>query len=366
VFTPLYEALRDRGVDFRFFHRVDRLRVSDDGMAIDAVDIGVQARLAVGTDHYDPLVDVGALRCWPAAPRHDLLDGTDGYAAEEFESLWSRVPDVETVTLRAGTDFDAVVLAIPVGMHRVICRDLIDNARTPAWRAMTDGLRTVATQSMQLWLSVDEAKLGWNALDVTTSGYPGAFHTYASMSELAPVEQWPPDDHPATIAYFCDVFAAADPPGVDDVDYPRRELERVRRDAVEFLRRDIRHLWPNARGVDDFRWDLLCGAGDAIGEARLDAQYLRVNVDPSDRYVLSLPGTSRVRLRADASGYTNLWLAGDWTDNGLNAGCIEAAVVSGIQAANAVLGRPRLDRVAGYYQSFANASRAPVMRIDGS
>ena len=33
--------------------------------------------------------------------------------------------------------------------------------------------------------------------------------------------------------------------------------------------------------------------------------------------------------------------------NGLNAGCIEAAAVSGLQAANAVLGRSRNDRIAG-------------------
>ena len=68
--------------------------------------------------------------------------------------------------------------------------------------------------------------------------------------------------------------------------------------------------------------------------------------------------TGRFRLRADASGYANLSLAGDWTDNGLNAGCIEAAVVSGIQAANAVRGRPLLDRVAGYYPTHATFARS--------
>jgi uncharacterized protein with NAD-binding domain and iron-sulfur cluster len=54
-------------------------------------------------------------------------------------------------------------------------------------------------------------------------------------------------------------------------------------------------------------------------------------------------------LRADESGYDNLVLAGDWTDNGLNAGCIEAATLSGLQAANALLGRPRLHRISGDY-----------------
>ena len=71
------------------------------------------------------------------------------------------------------------------------------------------------------------------------------------------------------------------------------------------------------------------------------------NTDPSDRYVQSLPGSNRHRLRADESGLDNLVLAGDWIDCGLNAGCIEAAVVSGIQAAAAIEGRPLCDRVLG-------------------
>jgi uncharacterized protein with NAD-binding domain and iron-sulfur cluster len=64
---------------------------------------------------------------------------------------------------------------------------------------------------------------------------------------------------------------------------------------------------------------------------------------------LCAPGTDRYRLRPDESGYDNLVLAGDWTDSGLNAGCIEAATLSGLQAANAVLGRPRRHRIAGFY-----------------
>ena len=363
VFAPLYDALRARGVEFRFFHRVDRLGLSPDGQRIDAVDMGVQATLADGVDTYEPLVDVGGLPCWPAAPCHDQLVDSSGYRPDDFESHWSRMPDVGTVSLRAGRDFDAVVLAIPVGMHRAICGELIANPRTPEWREMTDHLGTVATRSMQLWLRVSEAALGWKMPDVTVSGYPGAFHTYAAMSELLATEAWPPGNRPASIGYFCHVHETIEPPPADDVEYPVREHARVRDDAIEFLRHDVCNLWPRAARDGDFRWDLLCGNdGDtADDETRLDGQYLRANVDPSDRYVLSLPGTGRYRLRADESGYGNLALAGDWIDSSLNAGCIEAAVVSGIQAANAVLGRHLLEGVAGYYQTHqARGDRAWV------
>ncbi|HTM83707.1 MAG TPA: FAD-dependent oxidoreductase [Mycobacterium sp.] len=54
-------------------------------------------------------------------------------------------------------------------------------------------------------------------------------------------------------------------------------------------------------------------------------------------------------MRPDENGYDNVVLAGDWTDSGINAGCIEAAVLSGLQGANALLGRHRHHRVRGYY-----------------
>ena len=76
IFAPLYEVLRKRGVEFRFFHRVDALRLSDDGRSIAAIDVGVQAELADGVDAYDPLIRVKGLPCWPDAPLGAQLRAT--------------------------------------------------------------------------------------------------------------------------------------------------------------------------------------------------------------------------------------------------------------------------------------------------
>jgi uncharacterized protein with NAD-binding domain and iron-sulfur cluster len=70
---------------------------------------------------------------------------------------------------------------------------------------------------------------------------------------------------------------------------------------------------------------------------RLGAQYYRANLDPSDRYVQSLPGSGRYRLPPGRTGFDNLAVAGDWTACGLDAGCLEAATRSGVLAARAVL-----------------------------
>ena len=56
--------------------------------------------------------------------------------------------------------------------------------------------------------------------------------------------------------------------------------------------------------------------------------------------MLALPGTLQYRLRADETGFRNLVFAGDWTRNGLEVGCAEGAVMSGLQAARALCDHP--------------------------
>jgi hypothetical protein len=151
--------------------------------------------------------------------------------------------------------------------------------------------------------------------------------------------------------YFCNTLPEPPPPGREHVDYPREQLARVRAHAVSFLERDASTFLPGvARAGGGFDWDQLRGAGEARGEARFDSQFWTANVDPSDRYVQSLPGSDRYRIRADRSGFDNLYVTGDWTDCGLNAGCIEAAVVSGLQTANALLGDERWAGISGGYR----------------
>jgi uncharacterized protein with NAD-binding domain and iron-sulfur cluster len=44
------------------------------------------------------------------------------------------------------------------------------------------------------------------------------------------------------------------------------------------------------------------------------------------------------RMDANQSGFDNLFLAGDWTLNGLNSGCAEGAARSGARCAQAIAG----------------------------
>ena len=322
VFAPLYEVLRARGVRFEFFHRLDRLTLDADRQRIATVQL-TRTR-SVTAAEYAPLVTVGGLPCFRAEPDESQL--ASGEATAQFE-------------LRADQDFDAVVLAASIGSLPEPCAELV--ADSVRWQAMISEVATVATQSLQLWLRPGEAALGWNFPASTVSGYLPPFDTYASMTHLLARETWPAAHRPATLGYFCGSLQLSEPDADPD--------EVVTANAIRFLDRHAGHFWPAAATATGFRWELLSdGTGSPVDPDRpLAGQYVRANVTGSQRYVQSLPGTQRSRLRVDESGYRNLVLAGDWTNCGLNAGCIEAAVLSGLEAANIVLGRPLMSEVSG-------------------
>jgi uncharacterized protein with NAD-binding domain and iron-sulfur cluster len=345
VIAPLYQALRRRGVRFEFFHRVDALHLDDRRRAVDAISVGRQVRLADRADRYEPLTRVRGLPVFPNMPLADQIHKRAGI--DDLESHFGERNDVETRVLRRGVDFDHVVLAVSLGMVELVASELI--ADRPEWRNMTTHLRTVATQAFQLWLRPEESALGWDRPGVTTSGYVAPFDTWASMPQTLWAEEWPEGDRPRTVAYFCGALDAAWPTTDDHGDYVGRCRRRVLTQAVGYLDHHVGLYLPGAVTAQGFAWHLLSGANGHRGSSALGTQHVSVNIDPSDRYVQSVPGSDKYRLRSDESGYDNLVLAGDWTDSGINAGCVEAAVMSGLQAANALLGRGRYYRIRGFY-----------------
>jgi uncharacterized protein with NAD-binding domain and iron-sulfur cluster len=365
VFAPFYEVLRRRGVTFKFFHRLQNVKLADaDGLApgekryVEALEFDVQAE-TLGGREYRPLIDVRGMRCWPAKPDFRQLKGGARIRREgwEFESHWDR-RKVATRELRVMRDFDFVVLGVSIGALPYVCREIL--AVDPRWRAMVDKVRTVATQAFQIWLSEDLQELGWDIPPVTLTSFVKPFDTWADMGHVIPAEDW--RHPPRTAAYFCNVLA--DPthePDAADINYPRRRREEVRANAIAFLSRDIRNLWPKAmRRSGEFRWELVVDpAADkkttkkkkrkpSPERSRFDTQFWTANINPSDRYVLALPGSPEYRISPLDNTYDNLTIAGDWTECGLNVGCVEAAVMSGRLAAHAIAGWPALEDIVGY------------------
>ena len=361
VFGPLYEVLRKRGVKFRYFHKVEKLGLDVDKRAIEAIDMAEQ--VAVKADAYDPLIDVNGLPCWPSRPLYDQI--VDGEAlkqnGENLESHWCRHEPYRRFTLRRGIDFDEVVLGISVGGLPFVAKELID--ASPAWQRMIEGVPTVQTQAFQMWMRPDLPSLGWpvsggegphpawtSPRTPVLGGYKQPQNTWADMSHLIPRESWDDGKAPGSVAYFCGPMAGPETvPATTDTQFPVMQTATAKAYALQWTRDNIGALWPTSvrKGdpdgrtgfVEGFDWSLLLDEGEREGPARFDGQFWRANVDPTERYALSPKGGIMARLPSGDTGYDNLVMAGDWTKNGLDIGCVEAAATSGMDAAKALVTR---------------------------
>jgi uncharacterized protein with NAD-binding domain and iron-sulfur cluster len=336
VFAPTYEVLRARGVRFCFFHRVESLEAGADGTAVQRIVVRRQARVK-GVGEYQPLERIKDVPSWPSAPDLSQLENGQQLKGYEFESAWAP-PVGELATLECGVDFDDVILGISIGGVKDVCRGLggVDGP----FQRMLAAVQTVQTCSMQLWLSAGADACGVPQPPPIASCYVDNLNTWSDMSFLLARETWPAGG-PQLILYLCGQYPDAEviPPSTDH-DFPARERARMRREAIAWLSMNASTIWPRTGAPGAFDWPRLFDADGASGDARLDSQYLRVNIDPSERYVLSLPGTSKFRLRAGESGFRNLFLTGDWVKTSINAGCVEAAVMAGMDAASALSGDP--------------------------
>lgn len=361
VFAPMYEVLARRGVKFRFFHRVTSIHPDELGTSVSRVEIDVQAELAPGRAEYQPLVDVNGVACWPSQADWSQLAGGQALREKNFESYCEGA--ARRLVLSAGTDFDSIVCAIPVGALPYVAGELV--RVNPRWKAMVDRVRTVRTQAMQLWLGVTSYQLGWELMGrpLLACFHASALNTWADMTHLTIREGWPSGtgDYPLSVHYFCgpmrdDPFNFGPNGPMQDCEYlDQRRADELAKDAGrDLLQRSIGYLWPQSTtspsdansGLD---WSLLVDdrpqPGAGIG--RLDAQYFRGNVAPSERFTMTAKGSLSARLYPDESGFANLVLAGDWTRNDFNIGNVEATVMSGMLAANAISGHPQRSSIVG-------------------
>lgn len=329
IVAPIYEVLLARGVEFRFFHAVTGLKVPRGCSSVESIELVRQVDPVDG--EYRPLVCVKDLPCWPNNPLWEQLPKAAETCGTRFETELDPLgrKDAGSLTLRRGADFDAVVLAIPVGALGGICADLM--AANKEFREMVAvvGDATVRTQAFQVWTSKSTKELGWeHGGDSIASCFVEPLDTVCDMEHLIGVERWGCDDGVNGITYVCGVL--------DDRDETAEQATaRVKQGAIDYLTHDAGEIWRATRPWD---WNALADPEDRSGPARFDAQYWRANIATWERYVITPAGSVEKRLPSCSSGFENLVLAGDWTRNGINGGCVEAAVISGTRAAYELAG----------------------------
>lgn len=346
IMAPMYEVLKARGVKFEFFHRVDRLVPSADGKRIDSVEIGRPVTPINGA--YDPLRTLpSGQRVWPDRPLYDRLEEGPVLEASgaDLESHWTDWRDTRPpLVLEAGRDFDRLVLAIPPAAHPTICRDLIAQKR--AWRKMAGALKTTATQSLQTWTTASVAEMGWKA-PAMVGGYDiDGLDSWADISEVLPTETWPAAAGVKSEQIWCGPMPCEDTlPPASEHGFPAEQQALVETLGDRFLAEDGEFFFPDRFGP----------GGPQPGV--LVSRYDRANIDPAERYTLTVKGSTRHRLTAGGSTYDNLALTGDWIENGQNLGSFEATTIAGMLASHALSGWP----AAGDFRGMGAAALAKAM-----
>jgi uncharacterized protein with NAD-binding domain and iron-sulfur cluster len=364
VFTPLYQVLQRRGVRFEFFHKVESLHLTPGKDAIASVHLTRQVELKEPDKGYQPLVLVEGLECWPSEPRWEQLRDAEQVKAHDLESYYTPWKGVGSVTLRAGEHLDQVLLATPIGCIPFLCQELLEHSAR--WRDMVAHVKSVQTLSLQVWLDRSLEELGWQLPSPLLSLYVEPMNTWAEMTQVLHSEPWPAHCRPRSVQYFTGPQEGPDlAPPASDSDYPARETRRAREESLDFLRHHLTPLLPGA--VDPLvpprlDWNRLVDPEGRQGEARLEAQYYRSNCDPADRCTVALPGSTKYRMKAGDTGYRNLFVTGDWIDNGLYVACMEGAVQGGLLAARALSGVriPLIGEELGWDASTPTASVVPL------
>jgi uncharacterized protein with NAD-binding domain and iron-sulfur cluster len=349
IAAPLYLLLKQRGVKFRFFHRVRNVALEPGGSSVAAIDLDVQATAKEGD--YDPLFQSpDGLYCWPSEPLYDQMKDGASLRGFNLESAWCTCPTTP-LRLEIGTHFDQVLFGLSIGSVPVVASELL--VASQRWRDMVDNIKTVQTQSVQLWMNRSTAETGWNpwtdgqsatgAELAQATSYIDPFNSWGDMSFLIDKEFWPASANVRQIAYLVNPMPAPSSAPINDPQYPAQQQAKVTANAIRFLSTSIRPWFPNATRPDDqngLDWNVLVDPSGSAGVDRLHAQFIRVNIDPSERYVLSVPGSTKYRLSAGDTGFSNLFICGDWAYTYLNGGCAEAAVMSGLLASVAICGKP--------------------------
>jgi len=352
IFSPMFEVLQKRGVKFQFFHKVTNLGLSADKKTISTIAIDVQATLKDASVPYDPFVTVNDLPCWPTTPNYNQLNEGEALQSQNInlESYYSTWKPVQQIILNAGTDFDKVVLGISIGALPTITKEFTDTA----WQNMLANVIPISTIAYQLWLncSIEDMKYQFAGKGLPLLGsYQEPYDTWSDMSDLIDREAWPQGYTPKNIAYFCGptpqpyadvILKNAQTGNFGNAGFPAEQTQVAKNYALDYVNKLTRNIWPGIwqNGQTTFDYTKLIDLNNGTGPARFDAQFFRANIDPTELYVMSFTNSSQHRIKANATAYSNLIITGDWIDNGFNAGCIEATVMSGLQAARAISGIP--------------------------
>jgi len=290
-----------------------------------------------------------------------------------IESYWTPWKGVGIKTLQNGSDFDEVVLALSIGALPITCKELID--ANPRWVDMINNLPAIQTQSFQIWMDKTLDELGWGAklaygdFGIGPNWIP-PISNFADYSETIQNEGWEENTEksqyiPKSVLYFCGtkeephsqlpLMQRYQYPPFENINYPNEQYLITSTIAQQSIRASLANtlLLKSGTKINPYEFDFTYlhttyKDTDNSG-AKFNQQFFRANIDPTERYVISKPDSTKYRLHSWESGFENLTLCGDWIYTGMNIGCAEGATMSGQLASYAIIGYPKPKNIFGYY-----------------
>lgn len=339
--APIVRALELLGVRFHFYHRVTELVVSSKTRAVEGLTLTQQIpdppeRTEFLDVIYGPESQREIRKGWPSVP----LQAAGVGHPFPLDSYYSTCKHA-AVSLERGADFDVVVCALPLGVVEDV---LVDRERgrladvAGPWRDAFREVRLTESQAIRMWFNVPLADLGWSHEPPILSGARWPHSTWEDNSQATEVHNFPVGQAPKTIATL---FGPLETGLLDVRDCRHQALQQARaeQNAETFLEVSILTLWPGLAREGQVDWSKFIDLAGRQGKPRFHWQLVSANVGPNESYMVAWPGTLKFRPRPDESGYQHLFLAADWTRNGIEAGTVEAAVVSGLKAARAITGK---------------------------
>lgn len=359
IITPITQVLMHRGVKFKFFHKVQQVHHSDTGK-IEKISMAEQVKLRDGSTEYNPFRKIEGLNSWPAEPLYDQIDAKQAEKLKEnevnLESSWADWENYREFTLEKGKDFDQVLLGISVAALKHICSEIVEKRED--WKNMVDKVETTQTAQVQLWMKPTLREMGFKVEDWGMAEgdepnsviYANYLYSWTDMSLILDMEKWPEHLKPGHLSYWCGTIPDASPiEPFSNHWFPKTQQARMMGITEQWLLSNGGWLWPDTSSRENpqgFNFEYLAPfeeKEDMTPIEKFYQQFFLLNIEPSDRYVLAVPGSNQYRKKADESGFSNMFLTGDWIDFGFNVGHMEGAVTAGLRAAHAIRESQGLD-----------------------
>ena len=186
LISPLYEVLKARGVRFEFFHKLEKIELTEDGEAVARLHFSLQAHH--GGQDFKPTFISKQVTCWPDKPRASAAAEGDFPTVVDFANpAGARQACTPSPSIKARTS-PRVILAIPLGAFKPFrgergpCDELI--RASARFRAMTENIGLVPSLSAQIWTAKTLSEPGCEGENPAVVSGPQPLQIWADMSQV--------------------------------------------------------------------------------------------------------------------------------------------------------------------------------------